>query len=360
MIKIKNLCRRWGDFALQNVDLEVTGSEYLVILGPCGSGKTLLLETVAGLYTPSAGRVIVNGRDVTKLCPEQRRVGLVYQQYALFPHLSVRANIEYGLKYLKLPKEKRRERSDEMIDLLGIGDIAGRKTPDSLSGGEAQKVALARALAIHPEVLLLDEPLSSLDQQARERVIDILPEINRRLRIPVIHVTHHYSEATALADRVVIMQNGRVVQTGTVNDVFRHPENTFVADFLGIDDIGSGTVEPVGDGRARLAFEGMQFEVPNPSGITGAAALCIRPEDAIVHAGDPGRTNVVRVRVRELRDMGLTVRLQLSKGDWQAIAVLPEALFSELGLNVGGDAWLELPATKLHLMKQEAETHHAH
>ena len=237
MIEIRNICRSWGAFSLRNVSLVVHPGEYLVILGPCGSGKTLLLETMAGLHQPASGRIFINEQDVTRLPPEKRRVGLVYQQYALFPHLSVRANIGYGLRYLGIDRAERKRRIREMIDLFDIGYLADRRTPRGLSGGESQKVALARALAVHPAVLLLDEPFSSLDQQVRRKLLDTLPEIIRARRVPVVHVTHDYTEAAALADTIAIMHDGRLVQTGPAREVFSRPATRFAAEFLGIENI---------------------------------------------------------------------------------------------------------------------------
>ena len=234
MIRIRSLNRAWGAFALQNVDLDVDRGEYFVILGPCGSGKTLLLETIAGLHSVKTGSISIKGRDVTRLNPEKRRVGLVYQQVALFPHLSVRGNIAYGLRYQKLTKKEAEKRVENIIELLRIQAIAHRRTPSELSGGEAQKVALARALAIQPDILLLDEPLSSLDPLARKHVIAMLNSLSRTLNIPIIHVTHDYAEATALADRVGIMTDGKLAQVGSVHDVFKHPASRFVAEFIGV------------------------------------------------------------------------------------------------------------------------------
>jgi molybdate/tungstate transport system ATP-binding protein len=357
MIRVDGLSRAWGDFTLKNISLEVNGSEYFVILGPCGSGKTLLLETIAGLYTINQGRVRIRERDVTALPPERRSVGLVYQQYALFPHLSVRTNIGFGLRYTKLGKAERETRIDEMIELFGIQDLAGRRTPSSLSGGEAQKVALARALAIRPEVLLLDEPLSSLDQRAREKVIAILPRITEELGVPVIHVTHHYSEATALADRVGIMRDGRLEQVGGVAEVFRHPANAFVADFLGVSNVMRAAIRGTEEGSAVVELPGgVTLRSANPNGLQGDVALCVRPDDILVTTAPDERPNTLAGRLAGLRDLGFTTVLDVDTATGRFEVTLPESVVAGMRLTIGDTVRLELPADRLHLMALDEDS----
>jgi molybdate/tungstate transport system ATP-binding protein len=356
MIRVEGLSRAWGDFTLKNVSLQVSGSEYFVILGPCGSGKTLLLETIAGLYTLNQGRVYIRDREVTELPPERRSVGLVYQQYALFPHLSVRTNIGFGLRYTKLSKAEREKRIDEMIELFGIEDLAGRRTPSSLSGGEAQKVALARALAIRPEVLLLDEPLSSLDQRAREKVIAILPRITEELGVPVIHVTHHYSEATALADRVGIMRNGVLEQVGGVGDVFRHPANAFVADFLGVSNVKRATVRGTTEGSATVELPGdVSLQAANPHGLTGDVAFCVRPDEILVTREAAESPNTLSGRLAGLRDLGFNTVLEVDTAAGRFEVTLPESVVVGMRLTLGETVRLELPADRVHLMALDEE-----
>jgi molybdate/tungstate transport system ATP-binding protein len=358
MIRVDRLSRAWGDFTLKEVSLEVNGSEYFVILGPCGSGKTLLLESIAGLYTVNQGRVLIRERDVTALPPERRKVGLVYQQYALFPHLSVRTNIGFGLRYTKLGKAEREKRIDEMIELFAIEDLAGRRTPSSLSGGEAQKVALARALAIRPEVLLLDEPLSSLDQRAREKVIAILPRITEELGVPVIHVTHHYSEATALADRVGIMRDGRLEQMGGVAEVFRHPANAFVADFLGVSNVKRATIgEAVTDEVSVVTLPGdVSLRVHNPDRLQGDVALCVRPDDILITDHNDGKPNTLPGRLSGLRDLGFNTVLEVDTAAGQFEVTLPESVVAGMHLTLGETVGLDLPPDRLHLMALDEES----
>ncbi len=234
MIEVSHLGCRFGDFALQDVSLRIEKSQYWVLLGPSGCGKSVLLQTIAGFFTPSAGQVVLDGRDATALPPEQRNIGLVFQQAALFPHLSVRANIEYGLRARRIPAQERHRAVDELIERLGLQAIVPRPVA-TLSGGEAQRVAIARALAPKPVLLLLDEPLSALDHNARLELQAELARVHKTLGLTTLHVTHSREEAAALSDRLAIMNRGRIVQTGTMAEVSAQPRCPFVARFLGLD-----------------------------------------------------------------------------------------------------------------------------
>ncbi len=358
MIRVDALSRSWGRFALRDISLHVDRGEYLVILGPCGSGKTLLLETIAGLHLPDAGAIHFGDRDVTDASPERRRVGLVYQQCALFPHLSIRKNISYGLRYRGLSRVEQDKRVEEMIDLLQIHDLAARHTPSELSGGEAQKVALARALAVEPEVLLLDEPLGSLDYGARGQVTDMLQEISSETQVPVIHVTHDYTEAASLASHLVVMRNGAVVQTGPVRDVFWRPESRFVADFLGVENVldaecarASSTAE-VMVGNLRI--------VADATDLSGPVSICVRPEDVRVDTNDLAGPNVFTGAVRQAIDRGLAVRLHVAIGDIEVTAVMPKRAFIATGMTAGSKVFVQLPPDDIHLMVRAPEAINAH
>ena len=199
MIRIESLSRRWGDFELRDISLSLETGEYCAVVGPCGAGKTLLLEALVGLHPPHEGKVWIAERDVSALSPEARQLGYVPQRASVFPHMCVRDNIGYGLRYHGVRGRAAQQRIDEAIEMLALGAIAARRDPSSLSGGEAQKVVLARALAVRPQALLLDEPLGSLDYQASQEVSSALTEICGTLRVTVIHVTHDHETALALA-----------------------------------------------------------------------------------------------------------------------------------------------------------------
>jgi molybdate/tungstate transport system ATP-binding protein len=236
MIRVQNLCARFTGFALQDICLTVEKGEFFSLLGPTGAGKTLILESIAGLVQPSEGRIWIGGRDVTCLPPEKRGVGIVYQDQALFPHLSVRENIFYGLRYRRKSGNIQNISLDSLVKNLRLTHLLDRSVHD-LSGGEKQRVALARALAIDPAVLLLDEPLSSLDPNFREEIRQLLKDLHGQTAITVLMVTHDFSEAHFLAQRAAIIHNGHLEQVGDISSVFHHPATPFVADFVGMKNI---------------------------------------------------------------------------------------------------------------------------
>jgi ABC-type sugar transport system ATPase subunit len=235
VIAVQAIARRFGAFSL-SASLAAGDGEYLAVLGPSGSGKSLLLGTIAGLYAPDSGRVIVDGRDVTREAPERRGIGFVFQRASLFPHLSVAGNIEFGLRARGVARGVRRARLDELVASLGLGKILARPVA-ALSGGEAQRVAIARALAPRPRALLLDEPLSLVDHNARLELQQELKRIQRELGLTALHVTHNRDEARALGARCAIMLGGRIVQAGATEEVLAHPRCLFVARFLGLRDV---------------------------------------------------------------------------------------------------------------------------
>jgi ABC-type sugar transport system ATPase subunit len=241
MIEVRQLERKWGSFVLQVDQLKIEAGQFGVMVGPSGSGKSLFLKLLAGLYAPDRGRIRIAGKDVTEVPTERRRVGLVFQEASLFPHYSVRNNIAYGLKVTGVPRAERDRRVDELIGLLRMENILQRPVP-SLSGGEAQKVALARALVVKPDVLLLDEPLSQVDHNTRLELQAELARIHREMELTCLHVTHNREEAFELAGVCAVMHAGRVIQFGDTGQIRREPACAFVAKFLGLD----GESRPVG------------------------------------------------------------------------------------------------------------------
>jgi ABC-type Fe3+/spermidine/putrescine transport system ATPase subunit len=234
MIELVHLHCRFGNFALRDIGLRIGKGEYWVILGPSGCGKSVLLHTIAGFFAPTKGGVFVDGHDVTATPPERRKMGLVFQHSALFPHKSVRGNIAYGLRARGLPDQEVNRTVDELVARLGLEAMLARPVA-TLSGGEAQRVAIARALAIRPDLLLLDEPMSALDHNTRLELQVELARIHKELGLTTLHVTHSREEAAALGDHVAVMLGGRIVQRGTTSDVGQRPRCPFVARFLGLD-----------------------------------------------------------------------------------------------------------------------------
>ncbi len=234
MIEFLGLSKSFGMVhALADVSLRVGDGEFLAVLGPSGCGKSTLLRIAGGYESADSGRVLVNDREVTGLPPEARNMGMVFQNYALFPHMTVLQNVEFGLRMRKLGAKARKEQALAMLDAVGLAGVDGRK-PSELSGGQQQRVALARTLVIQPDVLLLDEPLANLDRNVRLRMRDELHALQRRLRITTLLVTHDQEEALALADRISIINAGRIEQTGTALDLCLRPSTGFVSEFLGL------------------------------------------------------------------------------------------------------------------------------
>lgn len=248
-IKLRGISKRFGSFtAVDNVDLDIEKGELFSILGGSGCGKTTLLRMLAGFETPNAGSISIDGVDVTHLPPYERPVNMMFQSYAIFPHMNVEKNIAYGLKKEKLDASTIGKRVDEMLALLQLSELRARK-PDQLSGGQRQRVALARALVKQPKVLLLDEPLAALDKKLREQTQFELMNIQDELGITFVVVTHDQEEAMTLSSRIVVMDKGRFEQIGTPKEVYEFPSNRFVADFIGTINTFSGEVTSIDDDR---------------------------------------------------------------------------------------------------------------
>jgi len=271
-VHIQDLSIRFGSHdVIKGLDLDVNSGEFLVLLGPSGCGKTTTLRMVAGFIEPTAGQVRLGGGDVTLLPPWKRNTGMVFQSYALFPHLTVAQNVAFGLEMRKLPKAEVDKRVDEALALVRLGGF-GARLPRQLSGGQQQRVALARALAIRPDVLLLDEPLSNLDAKLRQEVRVEIRELQRQLGLTTVMVTHDQEEALTMADRLVVMNEGTVHQVGTQRDLYERPADRFVAGFVGRTTFLAGTVE-----NGRFRTEG-GLDLAVGSSAPGKASLSLRPE----------------------------------------------------------------------------------
>ena len=272
-LDIQGLAKRYGDFyAVREVSLSIKDGEFLVLLGPSGCGKTTTLRMVAGFIEPTAGHVKLGGNDVTTLPPWRRNAGMVFQSYALFPHMTVAENVAFGLEMRKLPKADVARRVEEALSLVRLAGY-GVRLPRQLSGGQQQRVALARALAIRPDVLLLDEPLSNLDAKLRQEVRVEIRELQRQLGLTTVMVTHDQEEALTMADRLVVMNEGAVMQVGSQRDLYERPADRFVAGFVGRTTFLAGKVEMPG----RFRTEG-GLAIACPGGRPGPATLSLRPE----------------------------------------------------------------------------------
>ncbi|MBC7288597.1 MAG: ATP-binding cassette domain-containing protein [Armatimonadetes bacterium] len=350
-LEVRRLGRKWGDFALRDVTLRLERGQYCVILGPSGSGKTLLLETIAGLHLPDTGAVFLDGQDVTRWPPERRKVGFVYQHYYLFPHLSVVDNIAYGLRYQRLSQEERQRRVAEVVDILGIRHLMLRSTVRDLSGGERQKVALARALVIAPRLLLLDEPLANLDFPSREGVLELLRAVRRRFGLSVLHVTHDYSEALAVADTIAVLDGGRVLQVGSPQEVFWRPASKAIAEFLGVANVLPAEIERR-EGRiyARMAGQHL-LAVDGAYGDAGRAYVCIRPEDLSPELEGADKDNVLRGRLVELAERGFAVRAVIDLGGVMLQCTVPHSALERAGWRLGEQVAVSVRPDRVHVVR---------
>ena len=343
MLELRDLQLTRGSFSLKGVSLQVREREYFVLVGPTGCGKTMLLETIAGLEMPVAGQVIIGGEDVTPLGPELRRLGYVPQDYALFPHWTVEGNILSGCLVQGVAKAEAQQRAEEMADLLRIRHLLPRRIR-GLSGGERQRVALARALVTHPRLLLMDEPLAALDPSTKSRLWRELKALHRELGLTTIHVTHDFGEAHALADTTGLLHNGGFLQIGPPHDIFRRPRNRLAAEFVGVQNIYPGdAVAEGGEGLCRMVLaEGVEAfglaEGPGP------VDLFVHPEDVVLaHEGCRcvHTRNVFRGVVSAILDRGALAEVTLDIGV-PMIATVTERQCRELELEEGAvvTAWV--------------------
>jgi molybdate/tungstate transport system ATP-binding protein len=343
MLEIDSVSKDYGGFHLRNVTFNVKRGEHFIILGPSGAGKTVLLEVIAGIITPDSGRVYLNGRDVTSLPPERRGLAYIPQDYALFPHMSVFDNIAFGLKLRKLPRADIEKRVREIAEILGIEDLLGRK-PKTLSGGERQRVAIARALVIEPPLILLDEPFANLDVQTRGKLIGEMKRWRKELGFTALHVTHSFEEAVSLGDRLGVMLNGKLIQVGSVRDVFSRPASEDVARFLGFENIIEGTAE----GRT-LKTNGVEIELPSEA--RGRVRIGIRPEDIVVSLMLPRTSarNVFRAVVESVEELGPLVRVHLRVGGLHLRAFITRSSMLEMGIEKGKTVYASFKATAVHV-----------
>lgn len=278
-IVLANVVKRFGDFvAVPGLSLEVRDGEFVTLLGPSGCGKTTTLRMVAGLVTPDQGKIVIGDRDVTHVRPEHRRVGMVFQDYALFPHLTVGENISFGLREHGVPAGEQSRRVQEMLGLVQLSEY-GDKFPHQLSGGQRQRVALARALAFPPAVLLMDEPLGALDLKLRQTMQLELIRIQRKLRITTLYVTHDQEEALNLSDRIAVMDRGNIAQLGTGPEIYNRPNSPFIADFLGRVNFLRGRVRARDGARTIVEFGSFTFQIAGIDARAGKEIrLGVRPE----------------------------------------------------------------------------------
>jgi ABC-type Fe3+/spermidine/putrescine transport system ATPase subunit len=330
MIKIEDLSIRLGEFHLENIDLRIEPGEYLVLLGPTGAGKTVLIECLVGIHRKHQGKILMDDRDVTVLYPEERQVGYVPQDYALFPNMTVFENLAFGLRARRQDAARVRERTDELLNTLALERLRERM-PQTLSGGEKQRVALGRALAIRPRILLLDEPLSALDDHARWELAAELQRIHRLVEGTFLHVCHDFEEAAELADRLAIMNQGRLVQVGTVDEVLESPADEFVARFTRCRNLFPGRSEPA-EGGSRVCLED-ETVLYSDKQLIGEVTVAIRPERVQLQTGEPPSTrqNQLSARITRIRHRFTHAEVELDLGgDRRLLAHCPPVVDADI------------------------------
>ena len=328
IVELRGLTRRFGAGppAVDSVDLEIPEGELFVLLGPSGCGKTTLLRMIAGFETPSAGEVRIDGADVAGVPPNRRPVNMVFQSYAVFPHMSVFDNVAYGLKVTGTPAAERRERVREALGLVRLDGLEARK-PDRLSGGQRQRVALARALVKRPRVLLLDEPLSALDAKLREAMRLELVNLRAAVGITFVFVTHDQDEALSMADRIAVMERGRVRQVADPATLYEYPNCRFVAEFIGKVNLFEASAKAAPDREGWLALDvpGLgALSVPHPEPVRGAVGVAVRPEKVRLGESRPEAGVAFEATVEDFAYYGSETRLFLrTAGGVRLAATIP-------------------------------------
>lgn len=346
MIETESLNYRAGKFFMHDISFRVDKGETLVVLGPTGAGKTVLLELIAGFRHPSSGSVKMDGRDLSVEPPEKRGLGFVYQDYLLFPHMSVRENISYGLRAKGVGKAEVKRRVDAIAERLGITHLLDRRTRN-LSGGEQQRIALARALILEPKALLLDEPFSSVDPNTKDLLMrELLRELGIR-NLPVIYVTHDQVEATQVADKVAVINEGRIVQVDLPEKVFSAPKSEFVAKFVGTRNIFKGTASRI-DGSTVVTIG--PVEVRSSVSIEGKVHVTIRPEDIIISKDkiESSARNNLKGRVTSVVEKGGIIFVTADCGIDLTTAITRESL-SQMRITTGDDVYFVFKAASVNL-----------
>ena len=343
MIRIENLSVRFPGFSVTNINLLIYEGTFFILMGPTGAGKTVLLEAIAGLIPVAGGSITIGTTDVTDLPPERRGVGIVYQDYALFDHLDVTHNITYGLRYHGIDKGRSRRNFDRLVEELDLSRLLKRRT-ENLSGGEKQRVALARSLIVEPSILLLDEPLSSLDPAFREDIRRALKRLNRKSDVTFLMVTHDFAEALSLADRAAVMNGGTIEQMGPIEDIFQRPRSTFVADFVGMKNLF----------RARFSgtsaiVDGLSIELGRTPE-NGQRYIAIRPED-IVLSREPFQSSMRNThtgRVTAIVDHGMYHEVTVAVEHVSFISLITKRSLLELDIRKDEPIMIAFKATAIH------------
>lgn len=349
-IEVRKIAKNFGTFqALRDVSLEIPSGQLVALLGPSGSGKTTLLRIIAGLEVPDSGTVLFQGEDATAQSIQDRKVGFVFQHYALFKHMTVFENVAFGLRVrprrFKLNEQEIRAKVEKLLKLVQMEWLADRY-PSQLSGGQQQRIALARALAVEPNIMLLDEPFGALDAKVRKELRRWIRKLHDDIHLTSLFVTHDQDEALEVADRVVIMNEGRIEQIGTPEEVYDHPVNPFVYQFLGNVNLFRGRVN-----KGRVSIGASQLEIPELQSVPNSAAVAYtRPHEVEVALTRSGPDDIAAV-VSYIRAIGPIVRLELKRGDTGELidAELPKESYRRLQLQMGTPVFVQLKNVKVYV-----------
>lgn len=347
MLEIEHLCVSLGDFSVTDLNLHIKRGQYTVLLGPTGAGKTILLETIAGIHRPDSGHILLNGCDVTQMPPEKRGIGMVYQDYMLFAHMTVAQNMGFGLRQRRCSKADIETRVLQTAEMLGISHLLSRY-PKTLSGGEQQRAALGRALLLQPSVLLLDEPLSALDTQTREKIRAELRRISQDTGVTILHITHHFEDMYSLADYTVVMRDGRIVQTGTPDEILSSPATDFIAEFTGMENLFTGTARPLSNGLSEICLGGCSIVAVTE--YTGQVRVGIRPENMLLSLGrvESSAQNMLPATVCQIVDSGAYVKVIVDAGVRLSV-VLTKQGAEHLKICTGMTVWVTFKAAVVHV-----------
>ena len=348
-IQVDNVTKAYGkNIVIQGLSAEIKPGEFFTLLGPTGCGKTTLLRMIIGFNSIEAGEIRVDGKVVNRIPTNKRNMGMVFQNYAVFPHMSVRDNVAYGLKNRHVPKEERYRRVDEILKLVKIDSYADRM-PAQLSGGQQQRVALARAIVIEPEVLLMDEPLSNLDAKLRVEMRNVIKRIQRQVGITTVYVTHDQEEALAISDRIAVMHGGVIQQIGTPKHIYQRPANEFVSNFIGLSNFLNADVK---DGVVDF---GCGYRVPVKTlraDVAGPVDVAVRPEEFTIRpAGEPGIPATVRSSVF----LGMSQHYFVTLKDGQEIEVVVPSDLSEI-IPDGTEIALNIVPEKVNVFNKETRS----